>query len=201
LNAYEHLLELAPNNLEALRKAGYIDLHRKEYGQAVIAYERYFAHGGDDPAVRLNLAAAYVKVGRASKVISECKRVLAQDPSSFRAELILGAAYTSTGNYSEARAALRKAAKLAPDEKAATVVAKLSTDLDQRTAALEAQKARQRTVGPKLSEKSEGQVTESRPRYFTIGSTKAEVLAIQGSPTAIERWDALGTEDWDYGPF
>lgn len=91
LNAYEHVLQLAPNNLEALRKVGYIDLHRKEYGRAVMAYERYFVHGGDDPAVRLNLAAAYIKLSRASQAIPECKRVLAQDPSSFRAELILGA--------------------------------------------------------------------------------------------------------------
>jgi tetratricopeptide (TPR) repeat protein len=201
LDAYERVLELAPYNLEALSKVGDIDLRQKEYAKAVSAYQRYFAHGGDDPAARLNLATAYLHVGRASKAIPECKRVLAQDPSSFLAEVTLGAAYTLAGNYSEARVALSKAAKLAPDENARAVVDKLSADVDQRVAALEAQKARQRTVGPKLSEKSEGQVTESRARYFTIGSTKAEVLAIQGSPTAIKRWDAFGIEDWEYGPF
>ncbi len=197
LDAYEHVLELAPNDLEALRKVGYIDLHRKEYGQAVVAYERYFAHGGDDPVVRLNLAAAYVQGRRASKAIPECKRVLAQDPSSFRAELILGAAYTSTGNYSEARTALRKAAKLAPDEKARAIVDKLSADVDERIAALEAQKARSMAAS---APKTPAQETAgSTHAYFTIGSTKEQVLAIQGTPSAVHNYDALGIEDWDYG--
>jgi serine/threonine protein kinase len=199
LAAYEHVLTLAPKDLEALRAVGNIELREKEYGKAVSTYRRYFAKSGDDPAVRLNLAVAYIRVGRASKAIPECKRVLAQDPSSFRAQLILGAAYTSTGNYSEARAALRKAAKLAPDEKAATVVAKLSADLDQRTAAWEAQKARQRTVAPKSSEKSEGQATESHPRYFTIGSTKDDVLALEGTPLAVH--DYIYFEVWEYAAF
>jgi predicted Zn-dependent protease len=99
LNAYEHVLELAPNNLEALRKVGYIDFREKEYGKAVVAYQRYFSHGGDDPAVRLNLATAYIKAGRASEAIPECKKVLVQDPFSFRAELIPGAAYSMMRNY------------------------------------------------------------------------------------------------------
>ncbi len=196
LDAYEHVLELTPNNLEALRNVGYIHLHRKEYGQAVMAYERYFARVGDDPAVRLNLARAYIKVGNASNAIPECKRVLAQDPSSFRAELILGAAYTSTGNYSEARTALRKAAKLAPDEKAATVVDKLSADVDERIAALKARKALS-TAAPAPKAPAE-ETAGSTHAYFTIGS-KEQVLAIQGTPSAVPNYDALGIEDWDYG--
>jgi serine/threonine protein kinase len=197
LDAYEHVLELTPNNLEALRKVGYIDLQGKEYARAVMAYERYFAHGGDDPAVRLNLAAAYIKVGRASEAIPECKRVLAQEPSSFRAELILGAAYTSTGNYSEARTALRKAARLAPDEKAGAVVDKLSADVDERVAARKAQKALGMAASPPKAPAQE--TAGSTHAYFTIGSTKEQVLAIQGTPSAVHNYDVLGFEDWDYG--
>jgi len=35
--------------------------------------------------------------------------------------------------------------------------------------------------------------------YFTIGSTKEQVPAIQGTPTAVHNYDALGIKDWDYG--
>ncbi len=198
LDAYKHVLEIAPNNLEALRKVGYIHLHRKEYGQAVWAYEHYFAHGGNDPAVRLNLAAAYVEIGQSAKAISECKKVLAEDRSSFRAELILGAAYALTGNYSGARRALRKAAELAPDEKAAAVVDKLSAEVDKRIAALKAQKARAATANARASEQPENQMTEPS-HYFTIGSTKQQVLALQGTPLAVH--DFIYFEEWDYGAF
>jgi len=157
-------LKIAPRHPDAARILPYKD-HDKEYRDAARDYEHYFARGGDDQGARLNLAATYVKIDRASKAIPECKRVLAQDPSSFRAALILG-------NYSEARAALRKAAKLAPDEKAVTVVATLSTDLDQRTAALDAQKIRQRTAAPNSPEKSEGQATAPPPAISRSGQRK-----------------------------
>jgi len=201
LDAYEHVLELAPNNLEALRKVGFIHFRRKEYGQAVAAYERYFAGGGDDPAVRLNLATAYVKVGRASKAIPECKRVLAQDPSSFRAELILGAAYTLTRNYYEARAALRKARSRAPDDKARTIVDKLMVHVQKLSAVLRAQKLRSTTVASEPPEQPEGHAAESSPQYFTIGSTKDQVLAIQGAPRTFYRYEEFGIEDWEYGDY
>jgi outer membrane protein assembly factor BamE (lipoprotein component of BamABCDE complex) len=34
--------------------------------------------------------------------------------------------------------------------------------------------------------------------YFTIGSTKDEVLQVQGSPTSVHKYESWGEEVWDY---
>jgi len=115
----------------------------------------------DSPAtlweVDLDLAEAYVvawNAGSAAKAIAECKEVLAQDPSSLRAELILGTAYLSIGDTSAARTAFQKTAKLAGDKKGWAAVEQLAylnrnraprerlTSIDRLLAALEAEKAR-----------------------------------------------------------
>jgi serine/threonine protein kinase len=212
LDAYGHALVLAPNNLYALHAVGYINFHEKKYRQAIAVYERYFAHGGDDPDARLRLAAAYLEAGIGYEAISQCKAVLAQEPSSFRAEFTLGLAYDLVRNYPQARAALRKASDLAPDERARTNIDKLFADVDQRLAALKAQKARskvalqpssqppqemalpQRTASPPPQ-----QTEESGSGYFIIGSTKEQVLAVQGTPSEIHNYSFISLEVWGYG--
>jgi hypothetical protein len=42
-------------------------------------------------------------------------------------------------------------------------------------------------------------MTESTPHYFTIGSTKEEVLALQGTPLAVHNY--IYFEVWEYGTF
>jgi len=192
-------LEIAPRHRDAIRILGYTDRHRKEYRHAARAYEHYFALGGDDQGARLNLAAADVEIDSASKAVPECNRVLAENPSSFRAELILGVAYTSTGNYSEARAALQKAAKLASDESSRAALADASAELDARIAALNARKARRMAAStPKVPAQ---QTVGSSQAHFTIGSTKDEVLTVQGTPTSVHNYEDTGTygQEWDYG--
>lgn len=41
--------------------------------------------------------------------------------------------------------------------------------------------------------------TESTLTFFTIGSIKDQVLAVQGQPTSISKIDAIGIETWYYG--
>ncbi|GEM_PF-435361 len=222
LYAYQHVLELAPYNLEALCEVGNIDFQRKQYGKAVLVYKRYFAQGGNDPAVRLKLAKAYVEVGEGSRAIPQCQKVLATNPGSFRAELILALAYSSTGNYSAARVALQKAAKLASDDQESGLVIELSAKIDERMLALKARAAAAMTepsrgagamgeesvmsadeffksLSPPEAEPPESRESEPRLRYFTIGSSKERVLALQGTPSRV--LDLVFTEEWDYGPF
>jgi tetratricopeptide (TPR) repeat protein len=202
LAAYDHALGLAPNNLDALRTVGDIDTKEWEYRQATTAYERYFAHGGNDPGARLSLAAAYEDAGLGYKAVSQCKTVLAQDPSSFVAELALSNAYSTVGDYSEAESALQKARSLAPDDQDRAAVDSL---LDmQKDAAVLREERRSGTVASEPSEQPEGHSAQSSPHYFTIGSTKERVLAIQGTPSAVHSYvnpDAVGIEDWEYGPY
>src|SRR6266851_388201 len=65
------------------------------------------------------------------------------------------------------------------------------------------QKRRARRSLPKvaLTATASESAPETRPswQYFTIGSTKAEVLALQGTPTEVQNYDALGEEEWYYG--
>jgi hypothetical protein len=39
----------------------------------------------------------------------------------------------------------------------------------------------------------------SVPDYITIGSTKADVIRVQGTPAAIDKFEMLGEEWWNYG--
>ena len=36
-------------------------------------------------------------------------------------------------------------------------------------------------------------------QYFTVGSTKDDVLRLEGTPTSVRKYEALNKEDWNYG--
>ncbi|MEI9943783.1 MAG: J domain-containing protein [Chitinophagaceae bacterium] len=49
------------------------------------------------------------------------------------------------------------------------------------------------------SDEELSQPSSIRDGYFTIGSTKNEVLQVQGDPTGINKYEAMGEEVWSYG--
>src|ERR1035437_873363 len=76
------------------------------------------AAAGEGEAARLQAAAGHVQQGNAEQAIRECKTVLASDPRSAPAHMLLGQAYLAQGSIAmiaEAKAELQQALDLDPN--------------------------------------------------------------------------------------
>ena len=116
--AYAHVLKLDPDNLDALRGVGNIDFDQRKYDQAIAAYEHYLSKKPDDPDVRTDLGTMYLSTGAADQAVAQYRQVLASHPDFFEANYNLAIAYDEMNNSADARAALERALKVAPDAEA-----------------------------------------------------------------------------------
>lgn len=85
---------------------------------AVLLVASVIAWAQTDPRARLSAAAQHLQQGRLDQTIRECKGVLAVDPRSAPAHMLLGIAYVgqgSTAMIADAKAELRQALDLDPE--------------------------------------------------------------------------------------
>jgi len=134
-DAYAHVLKVDPENLNALRGIGNIDFDQRKYDQAIAAYEHYLSHKPDDPDVRTDLGTMYLSTGVADQAINQYKKVLEAHPGFFEAQFNLAVAYSQTGDMTNARTALEKARKVAPDADGRNRVNQMLASLDTNGAA------------------------------------------------------------------
>ena len=116
LSSYRHLLELAPNDLDALRGVGNIYYDFEEYGKAVEYYQKYLTFNPEDPRVRTDLGTMYLYTNDIDRAISEYQTVLAKKPDFFQAYFNLGIAYQEKGATDKARESLVRAKALTNDK-------------------------------------------------------------------------------------
>jgi tetratricopeptide (TPR) repeat protein len=116
LSSYRHILELAPDDLEALRGTGNVYYDLEEHAKAIAYYQQYLALKPDDPSVRTDMATMHLYSGDTDGAIAEYQAVLAVQPRFFQAHFNLGIAYQEKGEKEKARAALGQARTLATDE-------------------------------------------------------------------------------------
>lgn len=115
LDSFRHVLELAPNDLDALRGVGNVYYELDEHTQAIEQYQKYLAVKPDDVNVRTDLGTMYLYSGEADRAIAEYQNVLAKQPEFFQAHFNLGIAYQEKGEREKARAALDRAKSLTTD--------------------------------------------------------------------------------------
>ncbi len=127
--AYGHVLQLDPENLEALRGIGNLNYDRQKYDEAIAAYEHYLKHKPDDPEVQTDLGTMYLYTGNADQALKRYKKALSIRPDFFDAYFNMGVAYGAMDDPADARAALNQAMKLAPDQDARTRVTSLLAKL------------------------------------------------------------------------
>ena len=127
--AYGHVLQLDPDNLEALRGIGNLNYDRQKYDEAIAAYEHYLKQKPDDPEVQTDLGTMYLYTGNADQAIKRYKKAISIKPDFYDAYFNMGVAYGALNDPANARAALNQALKVAPDQDAktrvTTVLAKL----------------------------------------------------------------------------
>ena len=115
--SFQHVLDLDPKDLEALRGLGNVHFDREEYPAAVASYARYLEIKPDDSHVRTDLGTMYLYGGDEEKAVAEYRKVIARDAGFYQAHFNLGVAYAKKGNTEKALEALGKAKSLAPDDK------------------------------------------------------------------------------------
>ncbi len=115
-DAYGHVLELDPDNLEALRGIGNLNYDRQKYDEAIAAYEHYLKHKPDDPDVQTDLGTMYLYTGNPDQAIKRYQKAISLKPGFFDAYFNMGMAYGAMNDTAKARAALNQALKSAPDQ-------------------------------------------------------------------------------------
>jgi tetratricopeptide (TPR) repeat protein len=128
-DAYAHVLELQPDNLDALRGIGDIDYDKQKYDEAVAAYEHFLKLKPDDPEVRTDLGTMFLYTGNADQAVVQYKKAIAAKSDFFQAYYNMGIAYAQENKSADAAASLNKALALAPDDNARNQVKDLMAKL------------------------------------------------------------------------
>ena len=116
LESFRHVLELTPNDLDALKGIGNIYYDFEEHGKAAEYYKRYLAQKPDDSGVRTDLGTMYLYSNDFDQAINEYQAVVAKEPGFFQAYFNLGVAYNEKGEKGKSVEALNKAKSLTTDQ-------------------------------------------------------------------------------------
>ncbi len=116
--AYLHILQKTPKDLEALRTLGNIAFDRDQSEQAIDYYKRYLAVKPDDINVKTDMATMYLAKGEAETAIGMYQKVLAEKPGFFQPLFNLGIAYKASGDAEKSKEYFEQAKKAAPDDRA-----------------------------------------------------------------------------------
>ncbi len=116
LASYRHVLELAPNDLDALRGLGNVYYDLEEFAKAIEHYQQYLALKPDDANVRTDMGTMYLYSRDVDRAITEYQTVVAQKPDFFQAYFNLGIAYQEKGDAAKAREMLTRARGMTTDK-------------------------------------------------------------------------------------
>jgi len=111
--AVEHVLDLDPNNLEAIRTRGNIAYDNGDYAEADKHFSRYLELDSTDPGVRTDLASAKLFEGQTSEARQMYEAVLEKNPDFLQAHVNLGIALHAEGREDEALEHFNRARELA----------------------------------------------------------------------------------------
>jgi tetratricopeptide (TPR) repeat protein len=115
--AFRHILELSPDDRDAIRGLGNLDFDRDDYASAITHYSRYLELEPKDSGARTDLGTMYLYAGDVAKAIAEYQKVTAAEPGHFESHFNLGLAYRRSGDEGKAKESLERARSLAPDER------------------------------------------------------------------------------------
>ena len=116
LTAYQHVVELAPGDTEAIRGLANVRYDQNEPQLAIPLYEKFLALKPDDLGARTDLATMYFYAGQASRAMAVYEDVLKRDPKFIQAHVNLGVTKHQQGDDKGALASLTTARDLATDE-------------------------------------------------------------------------------------
>ena len=118
--AFDHVLELAPDNKEAVRMRGNIAYEQRDYAAAAKDYQRYLELDPGHAGVATDLGSALLFQGKTDEAVAIYRKVLTDHPDFVPAHVNLGIALHGDGRVEEAQKEFDKAKELAktPEERA-----------------------------------------------------------------------------------
>ena len=122
LSSYQHILEIAPQDHDALRGIGNVYYDFEEYPKATGYYQQYLSIKPDDQNVRTDLGTMYLYTGELDQAVAEYQTVIDKNSAFFQANFNLGIAYREKGDIEKARATLVHARTLTDDTRIHTRV-------------------------------------------------------------------------------
>jgi Flp pilus assembly protein TadD len=128
--AFAHVLELDPDNLDALRGLGNVCFDQRRFGKAIAAYQHYLRLKPKDVQVLTDLGTMYMAQHNSHEAIARYSAALALEPRSFPPQFNLAVAYLMLNDNPNAREALSRARALAPGEAARTRIDVLLARID-----------------------------------------------------------------------
>jgi tetratricopeptide (TPR) repeat protein len=128
--AFAHVLELDPDNLDALRGLGNVSFDQRRFDQAIAAYQHYLGRKPKDVQVLTDLGTMYMAQHNSHEAIARYAAALALEPQFFPAQFNLAVAYLMLNDNPHAREALARARALAPGDAARTRIDLLLARMD-----------------------------------------------------------------------
>lgn len=116
LASYRHVLELVPNDLDALRGLGNVYYDLEEFTKAIEYYQQYLTLKPEDANVRTDMGTMYLYSRDIDRAIAEYQTVVAQKPDFFQAYFNLGIAHQEKGETAKARELLTRARGMTTDK-------------------------------------------------------------------------------------
>jgi tetratricopeptide (TPR) repeat protein len=129
LESWNHVMELAPDDSDAIRGIGNVFYDQQKYAAAAEQYEKYLAKNGEDASVRTDLATAYLYQRQIDKAVEGYQKAIAAKPDFVQAHFNLGLAYEAKGDREKAMASLEKARSLATDDETRSRIERVKTQL------------------------------------------------------------------------
>lgn len=115
LKSFRHVLDIAPDDPEAIRGVANIQYDLGDYQSALPQFERYLRLRPDDAGAQTDLATVRLHLGEVERAIGEYRRIIAANPPFVQAHYNLGVALHQVGDNEGALAAFRKAREVATD--------------------------------------------------------------------------------------
>lgn len=112
VKAFERVVELAPNSVEATATLGQLYMQMKQPDKAQKLLERAVAKAPDNARIHASLGMLYQSTGRFEDAESEYKRAIELDASQGVYHYQLGSLYAQQGDNAKAQAELEKAKQL-----------------------------------------------------------------------------------------
>jgi Tfp pilus assembly protein PilF len=131
-DAYGRFLKEQPRNVEALSNLGAVLAAQGRYDDAIARYRDALAIDARRTAVRLNLAVALQKAGRAGDAANELERVVAEAPQNRNAIVLLAECRVRLGEYGKAAALLTPLHEQNPEDRAVTYLLGVSLVEDEQ---------------------------------------------------------------------
>jgi tetratricopeptide (TPR) repeat protein len=187
VQAYQQVLRLTPDDAAAHEHLGHLYAALKQDSEAVMEFRQALAHGAHSAELYQQLGALYTRQQRYLDAIHAYEQALRLKRDDTQSSYGLGLAYLQSGRRAEALRQYERLRRVDP-QKAAQLYKLIAPEDKNQRQRNEGQKAPLRTEVQTQPDRAESTAADPLPPsrdYFTVGSTKEEVLAVQGTPDKV----------------